>query len=328
MIIVTGGAGLIGSAIIWKLNQNGIDDIVVVDELKNDQRWKNLVPLRFKDYINKYDLFNYEVFFKNANSVIHMGACSSTTEKNVDYLMDNNFTYSKKILHKCAEYNKRLVYASSCATYGNGKNGYNENQPIEKLKPLNAYGYSKQLFDLYVKKQFGFSNIVCCKFSNVFGPNQLHKGDMMSMISKSYFQVKNNNYIQLFKSYNDNYKDGQQLRDFVYVKDVADMVCFLLTSGLKGIFNIGSGETHSWNQLANNVFEAMCKKTKIKYIDMPQNIKAHYQYYTEAKTDKLKFYGYRGKITPFRDAIFDTVKYLDNNLRLGEQNELYRNQFE
>lgn len=328
MIIVTGGAGLIGSAIIWKLNQNGIDDIVVADELKNDQRWKNLVSLKFSDYINKSHLVCFEQFIKNADVVIHMGACSSTTEQNADYLMDNNFTYSKRILHNCQKYNKRLIYASSCATYGNGQFGYSDKQPIDKLKPLNMYGYSKQIFDLYVEKHYGFKNTVGCKFSNVFGPNQLHKGNMMSMISKSYFQIKENNCIQLFKSYNDNYKDGQQLRDFVYIKDVADMVFYLLDNKIEGLFNIGSGETHSWNQLATNVFKDLNKEPNIKYIDMPQNIKQHYQYYTQAKIDKLRQFGYNKKLTSFKDAISDTIKYLNNNMRLGEQNELYRNQFE
>ena len=323
MIIVTGGAGLIGSAIIWKLNQRNIDDILVVDQLCSDDRWKNLSPLQFKDYINKNDLICnlMQNKYKKITRIIHMGACSSTTEKDVDYLMRNNYEYSKKLFHYCIEKDIKFVYASSCATYGDGSNGYNDQDAdIGKYRPLNPYGYSKQLFDLYVRKTNGFENTIGLKFSNVFGCNELHKQNMMSMICKSYLQIKETGKVQLFKSYNDNYADGQQLRDFVYVKDVADMVVdAVFKPYTDGLFNVGSGESHSWNQLVQHVFTALKKDVNIQYIDMPQNIKQHYQYYTQAKTKKLQGRNVQVNITPFKDAIFDTIKYLEQNKRLGDK---------
>lgn len=322
MIIVTGGAGLIGSAIIWKLNQRNIKDILVVDQLRTDDRWKNLVPLNFADYINKNDLLCNLIQnkYKKISCIIHMGACSSTTEKDVDYLMNVNYEYSKKLFHYCLDNNIKFVYASSCATYGDGSNGYDDQDVyIEKYRPLNPYGYSKQLFDLYVRKTNAFENAIGLKFSNVFGCNELHKKDMMSMVCKSYFQIKETGKVQLFKSYNENYKDGQQLRDFVYVKDAANMVVdAVFKPHTSGLFNVGSGESHSWNQLVKYVFYALKKDVNIQYIDMPQNIKQHYQYYTQAKTNKLKWRNVQVKTTPFKDAIFDTIEYLEQNKRLGE----------
>lgn len=323
MIIVTGGAGLIGSAIIWKLNQRNIDDILVVDQLCSDDRWKNLSPLKFKDYINKNDLICnlMQNKYKKITKIIHMGACSSTTEKDVDYLMRNNYEYSKKLFHYCIENDIKFVYASSCATYGDGSNGYNDYDVyIEKYKPLNPYGYSKHLFDLYVGKTNGFENTTGLKFSNVFGCNELHKQNMMSMVCKSYFQIKQTGKVQLFKSYNDNYKDGQQVRDFVYVKDVANMVVdAVFKPHTSGLFNIGSGEQHSWNQLVKHVSKALKRDVNIQYIDMPQDIKRHYQYYTQAKTKKLQGRNVQINITPFEEAIFDTIKYLEQNKRLGDK---------
>ena len=323
MIIVTGGAGLIGSAIIWKLNQRNIDDILVVDQLCSDDRWKNLSPLKFKDYINKNDLICnlMQNKYKKITHIIHMGACSSTTEKDVDYLMRNNYEYSKKLFHYCTDNFIEFVYASSCATYGDGSNGYNDQDvDIEKYRPLNPYGYSKHLFDLYVKKNNGFNKTIGLKFSNVFGCNELHKQNMMSMVCKSYFQIKQTGKVQLFKSYNDNYKDGQQVRDFVYVKDVANMVVdAVFKPHTSGLFNVGSGEQHSWNQLVKHVFCALKKDVNIQYIDMPQNIKQHYQYYTQAKTKKLQNRNVQINITPFEEAIFDTIKYLEQNKRLGDK---------
>ena len=323
MIIVTGGAGLIGSAIIWKLNQRNIDDILVVDQLCSDDRWKNLSPLKFKDYINKNDLICnlMQNKYKKITHIIHMGACSSTTEKDVDYLMRNNYEYSKKLFHYCTDNFIEFVYASSCATYGDGSNGYNDQDvDIEKYRPLNPYGYSKHLFDLYVKKNNGFKKTIGLKFSNVFGCNELHKQNMMSMVCKSYFQIKQTGKVQLFKSYNDDYKDGQQLRDFVYVKDVANMVVdAVFKPHTSGLFNVGSGESHSWNQLVKHVFCALKKDVNIQYIDMPQNIKQHYQYYTQAKTKKLQNRNVQINITPFEEAIFDTIKHLEQNKRLGDK---------
>ncbi len=317
MYIVTGGAGFIGSVMVWKLNQKGIDDIIVVDKLRKEDKWKNLRKKRFADYIDKEEFINFLLNnkFSNIDAIIHIGACSSTTEKDADYLMKNNFEYSKILAEYSLKNNIRFLYASSAATYGNGEFGYSdEDSNTLRLKPMNMYGFSKQIFDLWVLKNNYQDKIVGFKYFNVFGPNEYHKKDMMSVICKAYSQIQNRGILRLFKSYKKGIPHGEQKRDFVYVKDVVDvMFYFLLNKDKNGIYNVGTGKARSFNDLAKATFNAMGKKVKIKYIDMPLAIRDRYQYFTEAKLDKLRKAGYSKEFTSLEEAIKDYVQnYLMN----------------
>lgn len=318
-IIVTGGAGLIGSAIIYELNRRNFTDIIVVDHIGNSEKWKNLVPLKYSDYYEKDDFKELLMsgFFEefDIKGVIHMGACSSTTETNGSYLVDNNFNYSKELALFAIEKKARFVYASSCATYGDGSMGYCDNDAeIEKLRPLNMYGYSKQMFDLWAKNLGILNKITGCKFSNVYGPNEYHKDNMRSVVIRAFEQIKSTGTMKLFKSYRSEYSDGEQMRDFLYVKDAADMVLFLYDNPkATGLYNIGSGRAETWNALTLAAFQAMNKEPKIEYIDMPESLKGKYQYYTKAEMDKLKNLGYTKEPMSLEDAVKD---YIQNYLAL------------
>ncbi|MBF0225038.1 MAG: ADP-glyceromanno-heptose 6-epimerase [Desulfobacterales bacterium] len=291
MYIVTGGAGFIGSAVVWKLNQMGIDDILVVDNLGKSEKWKNLVNRKYLDYVHKskfLELLNHE-HFGGIHAIIHMGACSSTTERDSDYLYSNNFKFSKSIAEYAVNRGIRLINASSAATYGDGLTGFDDNEDsIEMLKPLNMYGYSKQIFDIWAKKSNLLDKIVSLKFFNVFGPNEYHKDDMSSVIYKSYNQIRESGKIKLFKSYKPNYADGEQMRDFVYVKDCVEIIFKLIENpNVNGIFNIGTGRARTWNDLAKSVFKAMNVPVNIEYVPMPESIRDRYQYFTQAEMKKL-----------------------------------------
>lgn len=312
LIILTGGAGFIGSAFLWRLNQEGWEDVVVVDKLSTDDKWKNLQKKTFIDYIDKdkfLDLMELNKF-KNIKTIIHMGACSSTIEKDADFMMSNNYNYSIRIAQWCAEKNVRLIYASSGATYGDGNMGYNDDyQTMLKLKPLNIYGYSKHLFDIWVYKNGLFNTFTGFKFFNVFGPNEYHKGDMMSVVCKAYEQINKTGCLKLFKSYKQEYAHGEQRRDFVYIKDVIDvMYYFFQNKKTNGLFNLGTGKARTWNDLAKACFKAMNKKLKIKYIPMPLTLRDRYQYFTEANIVKLKGAGYTGNFHTLEDAVSDYIK--------------------
>ena len=312
MYIVTGGAGFIGSAFVWQLNQMGINRILIVDNLGRTEKWKNLVNLTYLDYEHKDNFLN--LILKNKlqdiTAIIHMGACSSTTESDADYLMENNFHYSQKLAEFCLEKGGRFIYASSAATYGDGKLGFNDDHAgLTNLRPLNMYGYSKHLFDLWAQKKGLLDKIVGLKFFNVFGPNEYHKGDMKSVIAKAYSQIKDTGKLKLFKSYRPEYGDGEQKRDFIYVKDcVRVMAWFLEHKEVNGIFNLGTGKARSWNELARAVFEAMHQKTNIEYIEMPENIRDKYQYFTEAKMDKLKGTGCPCDFMSLEEAARDYIQ--------------------
>jgi ADP-L-glycero-D-manno-heptose 6-epimerase len=291
MIIVTGGAGFIGSVVVATLNAQGCDDIVVVDSLHTSEKWKNLSKKRFKDFVHKDDflaLLDRKAFGNTITGIVHMGACSSTTETDGDYLMRNNFEYSKSLGLYAANHNCRFVYASSAATYGGGENGYNEDfEPLENLRPLNRYGFSKQIFDLWARRSIP-NRYAGLKFFNVYGPNEYHKGKMASVVFHSYHQVLQSGEVKLFRSYRVDYGDGEQMRDFVYVKDCARVVAWLLENGsYTGLFNIGNGCARTWNDLAKALFSAVRKEVKISYIDMPDNLINQYQYYTEASMNRL-----------------------------------------
>jgi ADP-L-glycero-D-manno-heptose 6-epimerase len=320
MIIVTGGAGFIGSALIAGLNKRGIDDILVVDRLASDQRWKNLVNLRFADYVDKEEFLEMvaeDVVPFSVDAVFHLGACSSTTETDASFLMDNNFEYTKQLAQWATDEGFRFIYASSAATYGDGSNGFaDDEKKLETLKPLNPYGYSKQLLDLWTKRNGLLTKIVGLKYFNVFGPNEYHKADMRSFVLKAFEQINATGKVRLFKSHRPDYKDGQQKRDFLYVKDAVDMTLFFFDKpDLAGIYNLGAGVARSWNDLAKAVLTAMGKPLNIEYIDMPDSVCNQYQYFTEADIAKLRSVGYKNPITSLEDAVKD---YVQNYLQEGQ----------
>jgi ADP-L-glycero-D-manno-heptose 6-epimerase len=312
MIVVTGGAGFIGSAFVWKLNQEGIDDIVIVDRLGESDKWKNLVNLRFADYLHKDDFLRMicadEVPF-TVRAVIHMGACSSTTERDADYLWANNYLYSCRIADWALRHQLRLIYASSAATYGDGACGFSdEDARMPSLRPINMYGYSKQRFDLWVLKRGLEKRIAGIKFFNVFGPNEYHKGEMRSVVHKAFSQIIQTGRVRLFKSNRPEYPDGGQMRDFIYVKNCVDVLWWLLEhAGVNGIFNLGTGQARSWNDLIHAVFVAMKLETNIEYIDMPPDLEGQYQYFTEASMDKLISTGCPVAFHALEDAVEDYV---------------------
>jgi ADP-L-glycero-D-manno-heptose 6-epimerase len=312
MIIVTGGAGFIGSAFVFKLNQEGIDNIVIVDSLGTDDKWKNLVNRRFVDYIHKDEFLQMicadQVPFETS-AIVHMGACSSTTERDADYLWENNYLYSRKLAEWALRHNVRFIYASSAATYGDGTLGFSDDHSkISKLKPINMYGYSKQLFDLWILKNKLENKIAGIKFFNVFGPNEYHKEEMTSVIFKAFHQIKETGKVRLFKSYKKEYPDGGQMRDFVYAKDCLDVMWWLFKNpAANGIFNMGTGKARTWNDLIKAVFAAMGRKTNIQYIEMPESLRNQYQYFTQAQMDKLKAAGCPVVFLSLEDSVRDYV---------------------
>lgn len=319
MIVVTGGAGFIGSAIVAGLNARGISDIVIVDFLESDQKWKNLRKLRYAEYIEAdhfYEMLGAEDIDWPIETIIHMGACSDTTENDASYLVKNNYECSKMLACYAAENDVRFIYASSAATYGGGEKGFADDEDkLEELLPLNMYGYSKQMFDLWVKRTELVDSVVGLKFFNVFGPNEYHKGKMRSFVVKAFEQIRESGKVNLFKSHHEDYADGEQLRDFLYVKDCVDMTLFFMDRGdVNGIFNIGTGKARSWNDLAKAVFAAMGKKPKIEYVPMPEELQGKYQYFTQADITKLQRAGYDKEQTTLEDAITDYVQnYLQND---------------
>ncbi len=317
MIVLTGGAGFIGSCFLKKLNDEGIFDIIIVDHLGKEGKWKNLVGKKFSRFINKeefrYQLFD-NVFEDSFDAIIHLGACSATTEKDADYIFDNNLNYSIDLATYAIENDIRFIYASSAATYGDGQNGYSDKE-YDNLKPLNVYGLSKQLFDQWVVDNHLNEVLTGLKFFNVFGPNEYHKGEMASMIYKSYLQIRNLGNVRLFKSNHNDYKDGEQKRDFVYVKDVVDIIWKIyIDEDISGIFNIGTGKARSWNDLVSSVFKAMDFEKKIEYVDMPVNLLNQYQNFTQADMSKLKKVFSNFKFRTLEQSIDDYVKnHLLNN---------------
>ena len=322
MVIVTGGAGFIGSAIVWRLNSLGEDKVIIVDELGHDEKWKNLVGLKFLDFIHKDDFIKQVEAGINfdAKAIIHMGANSSTTEKDADHLFRNNYEYTKSLAKYCLDKDVRFIYASSAATYGDGKLGFEDDENIcQSLKPLNMYGYSKNLFDIWAIREKVISKIVGVKYFNVFGPNEYHKGDMRSVVHKAFEQINSTGKVNLFKSRNPKYKDGEQMRDFVYVKDAVNMTLFFLDKKDKnGIYNLGSGKARTWNDLVIALFNALGKPINIEYIDLPEHLAEKYQYFTEAKMDKIKKTGYTQLLSLLEDGVTDYVKnYLLKEKYLG-----------
>jgi len=324
MIVVTGGAGFIGSALITALNKRAISDILVVDELESDEKWRNLQNLSFADYIEKDDFLELVIEDKLTaciEAIFHLGACTSTTETNASYLIKNNYEYSKLLAQWATKANIRFIYASSAATYGDGSAGFSDDEDkIDELRPLNIYGYSKHIFDLWARRTGLLKRIVGLKYFNVFGPNEYHKADMRSFVIKAFEQIQTTGKVRLFKSYKPEYADGEQLRDFIYVKDAVDMTLFFLDNPKKaGLFNIGTGKARTWNDLVKAVFAAIGKEPKIEYIEMPEAIRNQYQYFTQADMAKLRKAGYKKQTTSLENAIKNYVQsYLQKNVYLGE----------
>lgn len=314
-IIVTGGAGFIGSCIVRTLNDAGRSDVIIVDNVAATDKWMNMRNKKYIRYIHKNAFLQELPTLENIEAIIHMGAQSSTTERDFDYLYENNFEYTKALWNYCAEKQISFIYASSAATYGDGELGFDDRMDIDKLRPLNGYGYSKQLFDQWVKYQamtFPLQH-VGLKFFNVYGPNEYFKGSMASMVFHGYKQILEGGKIKLFKSCNPNYADGGQLRDFVYVKDICSVIEWLLQhKDVSGLFNVGTGNAQSFRELAEATFQAMDMHSNIEYIDMPEHLKRKYQYYTQANISKLRQVGYNKDFMNLEQGVRD---YVTNHLQ-------------
>jgi ADP-L-glycero-D-manno-heptose 6-epimerase len=325
-VLVTGGAGFIGSALIWALNQRGIDNILVCDLLGEGEKYRNLVPLRFFDYLEGDELGDViegaPKLLDEVRTVFHLGACSATTETNCRYLIQINYEFTKLLASWALERGNRFVYASSAATYGDGEAGMDDrDEDLHRLRPLNMYGYSKHMFDCYARRCGVLDRIVGLKFFNVFGPNENHKGEMRSVVHKAYPQIRDEGFVRLFKSHHPGYADGEQRRDFLYVKDAVAMTLHL-AERMKcgGLYNIGSGQSHTWKELVGPIFDAVGKPESIRYIDMPEELRAKYQYDTRADISKLREHGYDREVTPLAEAVADTVSnYLIPDRRLGDE---------
>ncbi len=310
--IVTGGAGFIGRNLVAGLNEKGNDNIIIVDNLGTSEKWKNLVGLNFNDYIDKNDFIKRiaENEFFNIDAIFHLGACSSTTELDSNYLMNNNYHYTQKLCQWSLKNNAKFIYASSAATYGEGNHGYDDDtSKLNKLEPLNMYGFSKHLFDLTALKKGYFNSIAGLKYFNVYGPYECHKGDMRSLVNKSYPVIKKTGKVKLFKSHHPDYKNGEQLRDFVYVKDAVEQTLYFYENmDVSGLYNCGTGNAKSWNDLIKALFKAMNIEPDIEYIDMPENLKGKYQYFTEANMKKIRETGFEHEFMSVEDGVKDYVE--------------------
>jgi ADP-L-glycero-D-manno-heptose 6-epimerase len=312
LIVITGGAGFIGSGVARYLNDKGLTNIVIVDQLGKTEKWKNLVGKNIVDVLEKKDFFQWlDGRDESIEAFIHLGACSSTVETDASYLLDNNYRFSVRLAEYALKHEKRFIYASSASTYGDGTKGFvDDESKLEELAPMNMYGLSKQLFDLWVKNQGVLDKVVGLKYFNVFGPNERHKGRMASAITHTLPTAQKEGVIRLFKSTEPAvFGNGEQKRDFIYVKDVARMTCAFLENDATGIYNIGSGHAGSWNEVARGIFKAIDKPENIQYIDMPVDLIGKYQNYTCADMTKTrKVLGNVADCRPLSDSVVEYVK--------------------
>jgi ADP-L-glycero-D-manno-heptose 6-epimerase len=317
MIILTGGAGMIGSMVAWHLNNEmNFNDFVIVDDLVNEQQEYNFNKREFVEYIQKDDLKKYLNKKQNISAVIHMGAISATTESNFNRLLESNIRFSQQLWYWCAKNKVPFIYASSAATYGDGSYNYNDNESeLDQLNPLNAYGYSKHFFDRWIqlelaKKQPAPPQWCGLKFFNVYGPNEYHKDRMASVVFHAFNQYKESKQIKLFKSEHPSYKDGMQVRDFIYVKDAVKVIIFFLNnSKFSGVYNVGTGNPETFKALAEAVLSNNTGNTdEIKYINMPNDLKGKYQYYTNARIDKIRSIGFGDNFKNLNEGVTDYLK--------------------
>lgn len=329
-LLVTGGAGFIGSALVWELNRRGFDDITIADFLGTDEKWKNLVPLRFRSYLEADDLLgrvrHEPDTLPRFSAVFHLGACSATTERDAAYLIRNNTEFTKTLAAWANRTDARFVYASSAATYGDGSAGMSDTEPdLHRFRPLNMYGYSKQLFDLHLFGPGGHGStgagMIGLKYFNVFGPNEDHKADMRSLVHKAYGQIVETGGVKLFQSHHPDYRDGEQMRDFLYVKDAVNFTLALAANpAAGGLYNVGSGEANTWLTLAGALFAALDRESRIEFIPMPETLRGKYQYHTRADISRLRAACPAVALTPLAEAVRDYVQnYLVPGRHLGDE---------
>lgn len=313
MYIITGGAGFIGSAMLWQLNRQGIDDVVLVDHLGTDDKWRNLVKLTYADYLHRErfrELLLRDALPWKVDAIIHLGACSDTTEADGDFLMENNFQFSRDVCRCALDKGARFIHASSAATYGDGSLGFSDDpELLPRLRPLNLYAYSKHLFDLWLLRQGLDREVVSLKFFNVYGPNEYHKGDMRSVVCKAYKQILKHGDLELFRSTSPDLADGEQKRDFVYVKDCTGVMAWLLEHReVNGIRNVGTGQARSFNDLGRAVFGAMQRSCRITYVEMPRTLHGKYQNFTQADMGWLEAVNCPLAMTSLEDGVTDFVQ--------------------
>jgi ADP-L-glycero-D-manno-heptose 6-epimerase len=319
-IIVTGGAGFIGSAIVWRLNELGNENILIVDRHDETGKERNLSPLKFVEFIDADEFLNSLQKHRDTDVILHMGANSSTTATDREYMMRNNFQYTADLAEFAVANDIRFIYASSAATYGDGSAGMEDGiEKLDQLKPLNLYGESKHLLDKHAAEKGWFDRIVGLKYFNVFGPNENHKGDMRSLVNKAFDQINETGKLKLFRSADPEYADGEFGRDFVYVKDAVEMTLHFMDRTSGGLFNVGSGRMNTWNALAEAIFKSVDRPKNVEFIDMPENLRDRYQYHTQADLTRIRDAGYHAETTPLDAAVEDYVKnYLIPGKYLGD----------
>jgi ADP-L-glycero-D-manno-heptose 6-epimerase len=313
MILITGAAGFIGSTLACALNRQGENDLILCDRFGQQEKWKNLLGVSFKRFIYSDTLFDFldcPSHARQIRAIVHLGACSDTTQADMDYLLDNNVTYSIRLCQWALDHDVRFVYASSAATYGNGIMGFSDADELTpQLKPLNKYGFSKWLFDMWVLQNGAQDRVAGLRYFNVFGPNEYHKGAMASVIFRTLPQAVNDGRVRLFKSNRSDCAHGEQARDFIYIDEIIDITCFVLHNHqANGIFNAGTGRAHTFNELARGLFDGLGKEPVIDYFSMPEELRGRYQYYTCADMSRLKQTGYNPGPDRFREFVARYVR--------------------